>query len=54
MKSNCVLGSGTLILVQCPKQRVKPWFKNHAAIRTPLSSFREFTNDVKQMATDHR
>ena len=33
---------------------MKLWFKNHAAIRTPLSSFREFPNDVEQMATDHR
>ena len=47
MKSICVLASGTLMLVQCPKSRqnsLKPWFKKHAAIRTPLSSFRDFTN----------
>ena len=36
----------TSILVQCQKSRqnsVKPWLKNHAAIRTPSSSFQEFT-----------
>ena len=52
------VSSGTSILVQCPKSKqnsVEPWFKNHAAIRTPaLSSFREFLNDVEQMATDYR
>ena len=56
MKSICVPASGTLILVQCPKSRqnsVKPWFEKHGAMRTLLSSFREFTNDVKQMVTDH-
>ena len=51
------VSSGTSILVQCPKSKqnsVKPWFKNHTAIRTPLSSFREYPKDDEQMATNHR
>ena len=57
MKSICVPACGTLTLVQCPKSRqnsVKPWFKNHAVIHTPLSLFWEFQNDVEQMATVRR
>ena len=47
MKSICVPANSTSILVQCPKSRqnsVKPWFKNHAAIGTPPSSFWEYAN----------
>ena len=50
------VSSSTSILVQCPKSSqnsMKSWFKSHALIRTPLSLFQEFPNDVEQMATDH-